>query len=279
MTSKTATNEPMLIPTATVAPTVTPKPTKEPTKVPDPTAMVQPIATIEPTSTPKPTKAPKPTTIPTPEPTATSKPTATPTPEPTATQKPTATPTPEPTATSKPTKAPESTKIPDPTVTPKPTKTPSKQDPLPTFGPIKEGQGQNLPWDYYTKDNLPEPFTSEEQLSKWLADRSYTLEIAPVAENYGFKIKQDLKVVKVKHTDEWDYYSYEVILQNKSNEIRIVYFTNGAYYTALLDGRDFFIPTIIECRNDGELFYSMDPDLLWPEDGMAYFFKKFKKYL
>lgn len=155
------------------------------------------------------------------------------------------------------------------------TVTASKES-LPPFLPAVEPTTY-LPLDYYTRDNLPEPFTSEEQLGRWLAERSYELEIKPSAEKYGFKKESELKLIKSKHTEEWEFYTFEVTLSNENKSIRIEYFTAGVFYVSILDGRDYFIPTIIECSKDGTVFYTYDGmEKAWPDEGMERFFKKFK---
>ncbi|MCR5832966.1 MAG: hypothetical protein K6G36_03520 [Candidatus Saccharibacteria bacterium] len=199
---------PTLEPTSTPEPTntavPTDSPTPEPTETPTATATPSPEPTNTPTGTPKPTDSPVPTNTPTKAPTATptAKP-ATPTPK-------TATPTPRP-ATPTPTKAPATPTpvpaTPTPTNTPVPTVTqvPDTPTPTPTQGGIVHHTKPNptpkptngpeivsqLQW---SPSNLPDGFTSEEQLARAIAEVKVNKDVRPslkrnwlVYESYSLK--------------------------------------------------------------------------------------------
>ncbi|MBO7561083.1 hypothetical protein J6T21_03595 [Candidatus Saccharibacteria bacterium] len=274
--------EPSPTPSATIQPTnkptVTPEPTSELTLTPEPTLAItvepteelKPTIILEPTATPEPTKAPKPTVTPeptkvvTPEPTVTSEPTKIP--EPTATPKPTK--APEPTATPKP------TKVPSPTVTPKPTKAPTKQElVVPENEVIKESL--HVPLDTYTREDLPESFSTEEELVNWMMDRQYRLYIKPAFEKHGFSLEGEKTLVKRTKKTDWDSFWYEYNFTNGKIQIRVIMALRGALYIDALNANEYLIVRTIEFKKDGQVLYEYDGIRDgWPEEeGFDYFLK------
>ncbi len=267
-------------PTATLEPTMVPteKPTATPTEELKPTATPEPTTTVTPTATPKPTKEPKPTV--TPEPTK--EPTVTPTvkPEPTATHEPTEVPTEKPTATPteelKPTATPEPTTTVTPTATPKPTKAPAKEEyEVPVDRKLKESL--HVSPEYYSRENLPMNFETEEQLTDWLVDRQYGLDIEPVLISHGFELIRDKECIKVIEYDEWNSYWYEYIFQNGDVKVKIVTCIMGSMYVRALNARELMVIKSIIFEKDDEVFYEFDySKYAWPDEGLEFFFKKFK---
>lgn len=207
----TTTNTPEPTATNTPEPTNTPIPTA--TNTPVPTATNTPMPTATNTPEPTATNTPKPTATNTPKPTATNKlePTATSTPVPTATN----TPTPAVTATPEPTENPVPTPpvTITPTFTPMPTQdaetshlpTPSEEDynrpgtPItgdyeyapgrywtyhPTLTPTPTPHWKTHVQDQWSTDNLPEGFSSEEELVKYIIEFELQRDILPTLNRY-----------------------------------------------------------------------------------------------
>ena len=238
------TSTPTLEPTSTPEPTntavPTDSPTPEPTETPTATATPSPEPTNTPTGTPKPTDSPVPTNTPTKAPTVT--PTAKPaTPTPTPTKAP-ATPTPVPAT---PTPAPPTpTNSPVPTVvTPTPTDTPT---PTPTQGGIvhhtkpsptpKPADGPQivgiLTW---SADNLPEGYSTEEQLVKTVADHIVNKEVRPSLKRNWLTYESYKLTPTDKILNGWKVYLCEVITHHvelTNFKVVVSFYVSGEKYAS-----------------------------------------------
>ena len=224
ISTPTPSNTPTPTPSPTEALTPTEEPTPEPTEEPTPTITAKPTESPVPTATPVPTQEPTldPTATPSLEPTPTQKP-ATPTPVPnTPTPKP-ATPTPvPPTPTEKPV---------EPTKAPTPTNVPTVDPDKPTPTPRPTGGAAEV--DRWTADNLPEGFSTEEELVKYVAQIRVQRDVVPSFERNGFTlVNYTLERGTNKH-DTWTYYHcYVTFVWNKSAKgtMRVKFIVYGGEY-------------------------------------------------
>lgn len=161
-----------------------------------------------------------------------------------------------------------------PTENTDPTKASGKIPVLPADKPIDVPQ--NLPLTTFDRNNLPDSFETEEELSDWLADRSCRLNILPSMELHGFTQIGSKKIVKTVSSVDWTYYHYEFRFKKKNIEIRIVVMIGGDDYVDALDGRELFAVRYLEFLDEGEVFYDFDGKKYnWPKEGLEYFLQNF----
>ena len=228
----TPTLEPTVTSTVTLKPTESPTSTSTPTLAPTEIPVTPTEVPVTPTEDPTPTQ--EPTLEPTQEPTL--DPTATPSLEPTPTQKP-ATPTPVPnTPTPKPATPtpvpPTPTEKPvEPTKAPTPTNVPTVDPGKPTPTPRPTGGAAEV--DRWTADNLPEGFSTEEELVKYVAKIRVQRDVVPSFERNGFAlVNYTLERGTNKH-DTWTYYHcYVTFVWNKNSRatIRVKFIVYGGEY-------------------------------------------------
>ncbi|MBR4341696.1 MAG: hypothetical protein IKP88_03120 [Lachnospiraceae bacterium] len=155
-----------------------------------------------------------------------------------------------------------------------PTKVPITGIPLLPFDrPMDEPL--NIPRDIFDRDNLPESFENEKQLSEWLADRRCTMDVTPIMEKHGFSLNGK-KIVKEIELSNWTAYHYEYTYVFGKFEARIVIIISGSMYADALDGHESLLVKTLDFYKNGTVFYSYDSDdYKWPKDGLEFFLQNF----
>ncbi len=134
----------------------------------------------------------------------------------------------------------------------------------------------HVPLDYYTRENLPESFSSEEELVEWFMDRQYRLYMKPVFEAHGFNLIDEKELIQRTQKTDWDSFWYEYYFTKDNTKIRVIMALRGAQYIDALNANEYLIVRTIEFKKGNNTTYEYDGLRYdWPEEGFEFFLKYF----